>query len=46
MSCVEDQEVLVKESLLVFLKDNIPQANLRLDSLLTVSDKSACERNN
>nr|SVE75272.1 EOG090X0A55 [Daphnia dolichocephala] len=28
MSCVEDQEVLVKESLLVFLKDNIPQANL------------------
>nr|SVE74327.1 EOG090X0A55 [Daphnia barbata] len=28
MSCVADQEVLVKESLLVFLKDNIPQANL------------------
>ncbi|EFX85181.1 hypothetical protein DAPPUDRAFT_313808 [Daphnia pulex] len=28
MSCVEDKEVLVKESLLVFLKDNIPQANL------------------
>jgi hypothetical protein len=46
MSCVEDKEVLVKESLLVFLKDNIPQANLRLDSHLTVSDKSACERNN
>ncbi len=46
MSCAEDKEVLVKESLLVFLKDNIPQANLRLDFLLTVSDKSACERNN
>lgn len=30
MSCVQDQEVIVKESLLAFLKDNIPQSNLRL----------------
>nr|CAG4651176.1 EOG090X0A55 [Simocephalus serrulatus]SVE94385.1 EOG090X0A55 [Simocephalus serrulatus] len=28
MSCVQDQEVIVKESLLAFLKDNIPQSNL------------------
>nr|CAG4649532.1 EOG090X0A55 [Scapholeberis mucronata]SVE93764.1 EOG090X0A55 [Scapholeberis mucronata] len=28
MSCGQDQEVLVKESLLAFLKDNIPNSNL------------------
>lgn len=29
MSSVEDQEIIVKESLLSFLQENIPQANLR-----------------
>jgi len=29
MSSVEDQEIIVKESLLAFLQENIPQANLR-----------------
>ena len=37
-SCGTDHEIVVKESLLAFLRENIPQANLRYVQYLFASE--------